>query len=107
MSAFGQKQPSLGPADCKSAKCHGSGEHCLRAAVLEDKGAQTQACERPGWLRPGFSFYTYGAAIRSRNSAKWCQAGVMPNGTASAPAAKTTGAAHVVDRCTRRSESKS
>src|SRR5947209_19477115 len=32
------------------------------------------------------------------NSAKWCQAGVMPSGTASVPAAKTSGAPHMVDR---------
>jgi hypothetical protein len=55
----------------------------------------------------GLSSYTYGTATRIRNCAKWCQAGVMPNGTANAPAAKTSGAAHIVDRCTRRSESTS
>jgi hypothetical protein len=92
------------PLDGRDSLSHASEEQHTSSSRSEPRSRRQRAAV-PGF--PSLSFYTYGTTVLITNSAKWCQAGVMPSGTASAPAAKTIGAAHMVDLCTRRSESRS
>lgn len=56
----------------------------------------------PGRVR--VACYICDPMIRLSNAAKACQAGVIPMGTDRATVAKTTGAAHMVERWMRRIE---